>query len=248
MRVRPISSSSGFTMLELIVVIIIVGILATAINVAIFSPSLQGLKDQIVNHFGVTASVGNQDDKVYYYMPAEAGDSVAQMRSKYYFKQFWQFKIMENGDGEISYCIFSDQPTASSATNFDKRAHNEYGEVLTNGKGKYLCHDTNNPSLEAEEDTFVNLTKKYDIVKAYLIYNGTTKTLSSSTPFRFLFDSNGNVFLDEGSAGDGGDIKIFDPTKRPLLTSPATLIFCQNSSCDKNATFTIYPGGLITAK
>jgi len=241
------SSHPGFTMLELVVVIIIVGILATAINVAIFSPSLQGLKDQVVNHFSIATSVGIQDDKVYYYFPSEAGSSVAKMRSKYYFKQFWQFKVMENTAGEISYCIFSDQPT-DATTNFDKRAHNEYSEVLTNGDGKYLCHDSSTASLTAQEDPYVNLTRKYSIVKAYLIYQGVTKTLSPSTPFRFLFDAEGNIFLDEGNAGDAGDIKIFDPTKRPLLTSPATLVFCQNDSCDKNATFTVYPGGLITAK
>jgi prepilin-type N-terminal cleavage/methylation domain-containing protein len=248
----------GFTYLELLVVIVIVGILASIVNVAIFSPSLSGLRDQVLSHLMLTASTASQDDKIYYQLPSTVGDLAESNRSAYYFKQFWQFKIMENSNKEISYCIFSDQPRATTTTNFDERAHNQYPtEVLTNGRGQYLCHDTDDPDYESKEDPFVNLTKKYKIEKVIFNYtdldgNLQTKVVdlndNSYTTIRLLFDNLGNLFLDEGKSGDGKDYNIFDPAVRPLLISEGNLTFCQESpthNCEKNVTLTIYPTGIV---
>jgi len=232
----------GFTYLEVILVIVIIGILATMAKISIFTPNLTLLRDQFITHFLLTASTAAKDEKGTRLFPTEKENQQAQMGVKYYFKKFWQLKLIKDDKGNISYCIFSDQPES-----FDKRAHNQYQtEVLTDGTGKYLCHDASNPNLKRHENVYTNLTDHYQIAKVLFTYKGKTIQLSQSKPIRFLFDNQGNLFLEEGKEGDGGDINPYDPTNRPLMTTPGRLTFCQGNGCDENLTFLIYPSGHIT--
>jgi len=215
----------SFTLIELLIVVIIIGILAYSLSFK-FNNSLQVAADKIIKDIRYTQSLALKEDK---YQPfPENNSSIEQNRTKYWFKQWWQlkFKLSTRGNSHYySYSIFSDSPTNSS-TNFNKTGGPVSEYALNSLSNKYAS--TSSSMTYSSE---YNLSK-YNI-KLIIKPNGDEYN-SPNPALRFVFDNLGNVFLDEGDAGDSGDINPLDKDKRPLLKTTAKIKLCLDNPCIQN--------------
>jgi len=178
-------------------------------------------------------------------------------RSKYWFKQWWHLKITDvnnsDGDRDIIYYIFSDSPTQSNSTMFNK---------ITTGSGqhkkelainplnsKYFIgaskEETNNVQYPIEEKITkqLNLTKTYNIQKIILENGYSSSSMQNNKGDRIdlLFDNYGNIYMSEGDKGDNNDINPYDEDKRIALLKTAKIILCQDSNCDINISICLSP-------
>jgi len=183
-------------------------------------------------------------------------------RAKYWFKQWWQirFSSRDLSDGtHYWYEIFSDLPS-DDGRNFDLTAHYPDNETAWQesiakypGTNKYLigiCDSNDNPAPHyppcSETDQSLDLTAKYGIKKMEFV---NFYSLSK----RLVFDNLGNIYLQEGDAGDSGDYNPLDSSKRKLLTTTAKIRLCLdvdssgNCKLDKGECIqvNITPGGAV---
>jgi len=228
------SPRSSFTIIELLIVIIIIGILAYTINFNFFNNNLELAADNLIKDIRYTESLALKDDK---YQPFPKDSSAnEQNRSKYWFKQWWQImfsKFKEDNKWHYYYTVFTDQPyvtATSSSHNFSTYANlpnalwdvsiakDQYNNKLMIGH----CGVTQYPDCKDTAQR-LDLTKTYGIKYVKFINFETTK--------RLLFDNFGNVFLTEGDSGDAGDINPLDKDKRVILTDIAKIQLCFDTSC-----------------
>jgi len=219
-------NSSGFTLLELLLVIVIIGIIVGSLSFN-FSPNkLQLTADQILRDIRFTQSLALKDDK---YQPFPKSTSTAdQNQSKYWFKQWWQIKFATDSGDKIYY-IFSDS-AGNNSTNFDRKilASTFKKEIVKGPNGFYMYGgDTYLPS-GVKTNKELNLTKN-GIVRIELKM-GSVRYSNGSV--HLLFDNFGNIFLNEGNyssvstiAGDSGDINPLDSV-RTLVTSDIHINLC----------------------
>ena len=242
----------SFTILELILVIVIIGILVSTISIYIPNNNLQVAADQIISHIRYTQSLALKEDK---YQPFPLNNSITEMnRSKYWFKQWWQIRFTKNKNDpkDLWYEIFSDQPYHLNGQNFDRKGvnpHNSWdiGFAKDPLSGKYLigrCGSSGFPNCD-KVDTKLNLTKTYGI--KVILFNDSS--VAWNHPKRLMFDNYGNVFLNEGLQGDGGDINPLDETNRNMLTKNASIKLCLDNPCnftkDRCIQINITPTGYV---
>jgi hypothetical protein len=186
-----------------------------------------------------TQSLALKDDK---YQPFPIDDSVTELnRSKYWFKQWWQIRFSNTTDNDgikhYWYEIFSDIPyyTASGSFNFDKIGNlpmnKWYESIAVDPLNKKLligrCTPDNGDKTEnqtkypycSKTDKHLDLTKSYNIVKI----DFENFYIKSNNSPRLIFDNYGNIFLNEGEKGDGGDINSLDRNERITLTKVAKI-------------------------
>jgi len=219
----------SFSILELVIVIIIIGILASTIIVPSGINKLQLAVDTLEKYINFTHSLALKDDK-YQHFPKDSSN-IEQNRSKYWFKQWWQIRISKTNDGSTIFLeIFSDQP-ANNKKVFDK-----VGYTPTYLRDKSLAKDINGKFLIGncgvdkfpdcnETNHELNLSK-FGIKKVY--FDG------KLTSGRLMFDNFGNVFLDEGEKEDSGDINPLDNSNRKLLTYNLVIKLCSNNNCNRD--------------
>jgi type II secretory pathway pseudopilin PulG len=215
----------SFTVLELIIVIIILGILAYTLTFKFSSNKLQAAADKLINDIRYTQSLALKEDK---YQPFPKDDSIIeQNRSKYWFKQWWQLKF-KISSGSYLYSIFSDSP-ASDTDIFNLQPSVE--ELAINPLTTKYASSIGSSSTYSNSD--YNLSK-YGI-KLIIKPDGTPYDAHHTNPaITFLFDNFGNVFLDEGVSGDAGDINPLDSNKRKLLTTRKNIKLCMDDPCNFN--------------
>ena len=233
-------NSSAFTLLELLVVIIIIGIIVATLSFNVSPNKLEIAADQLINHIKTTQSVALKDDK-YQPFPNHTCDNTAEgniecNRTKYWFKQQWQLRISKTKKGDYFYEIFSDSPTDTSS-NFNLVGKPVSEFLFDPQTKKYL---TGNYPSRTDED--LNLTK-YGIK---YIKDKNNKIINSSV--RFVFDNQGNIFLNEGySKGDDNHTNPLD-TCRNLLTKNYVLKLCVDLYCNKCIEIVLSPNGDLEKK
>ena len=204
----------SFTLIEIILVLIIFGIFATTITFKIGVNRLDVAADRIIKDILYTESLAFNEDK---YQPFPINSSSKETnRSKYWFKSWWQVRFFKNSNGDYFYEVFSDSPS------FDKRGGPVSEFAIDTLTKKYL---TGNYSSNTDDD--LNLTH-------YGVHYITTSkgAIASNKSFRLLFDNYGNLFLDEGKKGDGGDI---NPLQREIMVSNQYIKLCvDSSSCNSD--------------
>ena len=227
----------AFSLIELIIVIIVIGILYSSVNYSLADTSLNQAADQVIYHINYTRHLAMNDNKMQYY-PINSSN-VEMNRSKYWFKQWWQIRFGHNTkDKHWWYEIFTDQP------NNAKKVFDGYGsspKALRNISlaknpltGNYLIGNCDKDGYPNCEDATINLdlTRKYGIkdIKFTNIYNN-----------RLIFDSFGNIYLREGDQGDDGDVNPYDINKRKPLLKTAKITLCKDDNCEKNISICITP-------
>ena len=228
----------SFSLLELIIVIILIGILSFSINIFIPDNRLQMAADNLVKNIHFTQSLALKNDK-YQPFPNHVCDDTDEgkiecNRSKYWFKQWWQVRFTGNkNDNNLWYEVFSDQPY-SDAQNFDRKGTTPSSlrdiSIAKNPfNNKYLIGKCGSgfPSCD-EIDKTLSLTEKYGIKT--VMFDG--KKVSWNQPKRLIFDNYGNVFLSEGKIGDGNDINPLDKDNRELLTKKISIKLCLDENCE----------------
>jgi prepilin-type N-terminal cleavage/methylation domain-containing protein len=119
----------AFSMIELIIVIVVIGILAVVMIPRIDSNRLQEAAVQVVSHIRYTQHLAMVDDKF------DAGDDK-------WFRENWQIEFV-SGSTEVGYKIYSDQNHLGSANNselaIDPLTRKRFSEDsdVTNLKTKY---------------------------------------------------------------------------------------------------------------
>ena len=222
----------SFTMLELVVVIIIIGIMASVINISIPNNKLRNAADEIVLRINTTRSLALKDDK---YQPFPKNNTSTEYnRSKYWFKQWWQIRFStfeKNGETHYWYEIFSDVPDENKTKNFTCQAN-----LPTSAWNISIAKDTNGKLLighcNASQYPDCNQTNKnLDLTKTYGIKNIKFVNFYPLS-HRLVFDNYGNVFLREGNDSDAGDINPLDKNYRNILTKTANIKLCTTTDCD----------------
>jgi len=231
----------SFSLLELIIVLIVVGILYSSISFSLSNSSLNQAADQIISHINYARHLAIKDNKMQYY-PLNSNE-IEMNRSKYWFKQWWQIRFSNDSTDGYWYEIFTDLPADGSTTNFEGtggKPNKDSDYELTyakNPNGKYMtgkCDDGTNYVKCGENDKKLNLTKEFSIKK--IIFNN----LDSTKP-HIIFDNYGNVYLTEGDKSDGGDINPYDKDKRVALLKTGEITLCQDDNCEYNISICISP-------
>ena len=248
----------SFSLLELIIVILIIGILSYSISIYMPNNNLEVAADNLIKNIYFTQSLALKDDK-YQPFPLE-NNNTENNRSKYWFKQWWQIRFFRNSAGDYLVEIFSDLPYHSNNDLFDKKGREPRGEKywnLTYAKdpltGKYLtgeCRNGDNNYIPCNEvDHDLNLSK-FGIKN--ILFDG--KNIYSNSPKRLLFDNFGNVFLNEGKyarcpssyTGDCGDINPLDKTNRNILTKNLKIKLCLDTTCNNECIqINVSPTGFV---
>jgi len=213
----------SFSLIELIIIIIVVGILYSSINVTLANTSLNQAADQIISHINYTRHLAIVDNKFQYY-PTNSS-TIEGNRSKYWFKQWWQIRISQKTSGEYFYEVFSDSPDFNRVGG----PVSEYGLEPINKK--YLAGNYNVDTADKK----LKLTDYFDIKK--ILYNNIEVTSS----IRLIFDNYGNVYSLEGKQGDGEDINPYDKNERKPLLQMAKITLCKDNNCEKNISICISP-------
>jgi len=226
----------SFSILELVIVIIIIGILASTFMIPSSVNKLQLATDTIEKYINFTHSLALKEDM---YQPFPKENNVTENnRSKYWFKQWWQIRFTrDKNDPKYFWCeVFSDQPYDKDAQNFDRKGAtptNTWDKSFAKNPldGKYLIGKCGSGFPPCDKITKeLALSEKYGIKQ--ILFDG--KNVNWNTPKRIIFDNFGNVFLSEGEIGDKGDINPLDSSERILLTHNLIIKLCTDNNCNKN--------------
>jgi prepilin-type N-terminal cleavage/methylation domain-containing protein len=109
------SLTPAFSLLEIVIVIVVIGILSTTINFSLNTNPLQKAVNQIISHIRYTQHLALVDNK---YMPNTniSNETTPLKKGKevqHWYRGRWQLRFSQN-DGTFRYVVFSDTPTTSA--------------------------------------------------------------------------------------------------------------------------------------
>ena len=215
----------SFTLLELVIVIIIIGILVSTVSIFIPNDNLRLAADNLAKNIRFTKSLALKDDK---YQPFPNNDtSQEENRSKYWFRRFWQIKIAKNQTDNFYFVVYNDDDLDNNPDVKDMAK-----DPLTN---KYINGNyySNTSDKDANLSTFgiTNIAYRYKSINSNII---------SGKPLRIYFDNYGNVYINKNN---NKSLNIFNNMK--LLTSKLKIILNQNN---KSIMLIVTSNGLVYIK
>lgn len=203
----------AFTMLELVMVIVVVGILAAAIVPRFDRNNLQEAADRVISDIRYTQHLAMIDEKF------NANDPE-------WFKKRWQIQFSNSpaSDNQWAYTVFSESHgTIDGITQVNDIAKN------TNDPNRYLTGGVD--AIPYDDD---NSTKKLNLGNAYGIKNVIFTNCDNSVK-AIAFDYMGRPM--DGNISNSS--RLYQ--KANLLTSQCQIALCKNNSCEDNITIAIEP-------
>ena len=209
----------SFTLLELVIVIILIGILAATISISIPNDKLQTATDTLIKYIDYTHSLALKDDKYQVFSKNKSNLSDNNL-AHYWYKKWWRISIGVNNKGNYYFEVYTDMNL-----NGNDEVNETAKDPLT---GKYL---KGNYSVNtASKDT--NLSR-FGIKKIIYKYENKEKNITTSNRLNIYFDNYGNVFKKLYNT------QIFKKTSTlgsNILSSNLEIKLCIDSTCDNNKT------------
>ena len=211
----------SFTMLELIMVIIIIGILATVIIPRTDSNKLAQVAIQVLSDIRYTQHLAMIDDK---FNP----------NITHWYRQRWQIAF-STANSTRSYVIFSDSPSLTTgAYDSNPSANIDYTkvEVAKNplDNFRYLIGVANS---NFDNSSTQRISPSLDIGKMYGIIDVKMSGGTSSTVKRILFDHLGRPYRGTGSSTATHPL---DSSVDFVATSPILIKLCSKACVGNNRT------------
>lgn len=197
---------NAFTMIELIIVIIVAGILATVALPKMDENNLNEAIDQVASHIRYTQHLAMQDNR---FDPSDPG----------WFKERWQILFHTNSatKGRFAYTIFSDRVGVHSGN----PEESEIAKNPSNSK-QLLTGGHSSPAIDADDK---RTTKALDLGKKYgikdMVFGGACSILGR----RVSFDNFGRPMR--------GNLRTYTspyPANR-LITQQCTISLCTQNPC-----------------
>jgi len=205
---------TAFTLLELVIIIIMVGILAAAIIPRTRDDSLYAAAVQLKSHLKYTQHLAMIDDKY-------------DKTDENWYKKRWQLVFISSkaANGGPSYTIFSDTSGKSTGdANEVEIAINplNHNQRMTGGHSGDINLDINSPSFIGMKE--LNLKLSYGITDIKL--STTCKVYGSK---RIYFDYLGRPLKGKlGKANGGGNTKAYE--NKNLITSNCNITLFENEN------------------
>ncbi len=218
-----IGMRKSFTLIEVVLVIVVIGILAAVIVPRLRSSRVEDAANQILSHIRYTQHLALMDDKI-------------DPSKKDWYKELWQIRFFKkasaSADGSTpkwAYAVFSDRDSGSG---YDGNPNATTGEVALEPETKKL--------LSGGFTISYNDSRTYKPAAIGETYNIVDVKFSSSCSFhqskRVIFDYLGRPLR-------GNPQNYTQPyEKDKIVQSICYITFCFDSnSCDKNFTIAIEP-------
>lgn len=157
----------AFTLLELIIIIIIVGIIAVTVSTSFKKDTLVPATNQVLDHIRYTQQLAlNQVMFVpaaeFSAFPADLPNDYQRKKdAKQWFKKWWQIQFHNDN----TYTIYSDYPSINNNFNFDGIAtYSQNGDTIAKDPqdGKYIAGSSTHIPAEEVIET-VDLEKEYGV-------------------------------------------------------------------------------------
>ncbi|QOY51443.1 pilus assembly FimT family protein [Candidatus Sulfurimonas baltica] len=208
----------AFTMLELVMVIVVVGILAAVAIPRTQSNSLSEAATQVISHIRYTQHLAMVDDKF---------DVV---NNQWYLGR-WQISF-SNANGTISYMIFSERQGAYNG-NPDSDLVYSNSEVAVNplnNRNFLIGTEDNNFANDSSErlTNLLDIGNKYSI-QDFVVSGGSTGSTSNGV----IFDSLGRPY--RGNT-DSGVASVINSPQHRLAISTINIKLCIETCTGSNAT------------
>lgn len=220
---------NGFTIIELVVIVVILGILSTIGVMFIPDTKLQQAADTLISNLKYTKVLAQTDDRYYTINDGSITNNVnLANQMKDWKKGMWQLQFHLSGNNaKGSYSIYADTGRNAATTNFDSRPMD--GDLIAKDPINMSClsgySDNNLPA-----ECLNNISSE---VKLYETFNITRLEISidqaclERDTARIYFDSRGLTYCGK------------NPTR---MQTPAKVVLYKNN---KTATICISTNGLI---
>lgn len=187
------SGRGGFSLIEVIFVLVILGIITTLAMQKSSDTSLYQARDQIISHMRYAQHLAMSDDKFRgnSKLAKQGNDFNPSSETKDWQKRFWQIQF--HIDGSIiapSYSIYSDSARSATSKNLDGKPMNE-GEIARDPLSRLCLTGYNNTNIpvtcKKNRDKRLRLKEYYNI-------SGLVITNECGNSGRFYFDYLGSPY------------------------------------------------------
>jgi type II secretory pathway pseudopilin PulG len=156
----------AFTLIELIIIIILIGILAITVSPLFRRDTLIPATNQVLDHIRYTQQLAlNQDMFVpsadFSIYPIDNPDNQRKKDAKQWFKKWWRIQFHNNN----SYSVYSDHPTTGAVDNYDGQARNDDFVARDPFSGLFLFGDIAGNSVYSDDQRqmLVDLQDEYGV-------------------------------------------------------------------------------------
>ena len=224
-------------MIELVFIIVIMGILATAAVIYMPDTKLQQAADTLISNMKYAKTLAQNDDRFYTMSDSSIGANINLRNQIQFWKAgMWQIQFHLNGvDTKNSYSIYADTARSANTTNFDGRPMD--GDIIAKHPVNKTClsgYSANNLPQECLNNiaSEVKLEETFNVVIEKIELQALCKENNSS--IRIYFDGRGLPYC--------GNVNVAQNKLPQRLSLPIAITLSYKK---KKATICVSKSGLI---
>ncbi len=204
----------AFTLVELIIIVIIIGIIAVTASTSFYKDRLTPATNQLLEHIRYTQQLAlNQDMFIPSpYFSIYSDTTQALKDSKQWFKKWWRIQFHNNG----SYSVYSDHPTKGSSNQYDSDVDDNDLVAKDPLTGLYLFGNLSGSSIYEGDE-------RLGLVDMQKVYGVTVSINSACTGAHILFDHMGRPHCKKSAKGVNVDsLNPYDRIVRDFIAITLT--------------------------